>query len=79
MMRDFNPVFNIQISYSKWKRVFRILYQSTTKCWVFFIFLLKAKGREEDYPFATYKCMFTITLPKGAQKKKKEVRKALHK
>jgi len=79
MMRDFSPVFNIQISYSKWKRVFRILYQSTTKCWVLFIFLLKAKEREEDYAFATYKCMFTITLPEGAQKKKKEVRKALHK
>jgi hypothetical protein len=36
---------------------------------------LKAKEREENYAFAIYKCMFTITLPEGAQKKKKEVRK----
>jgi hypothetical protein len=43
---------------------------------VLFTFLLKAKEREEDYAFAIYKCMFTITLLEGAQKKKKEVRKA---
>jgi hypothetical protein len=37
---------------------------------------LKAKEREEDYAFAIYKCMFTITLPEGAQKKRKRLEKA---
>jgi hypothetical protein len=31
---------------------------------VLFTFLLKAKEREEDYAFAIYKCMFTITKGK---------------
>jgi hypothetical protein len=37
---------------------------------VLFIFLLKAKEREEDYAFAIYKCMFTITLPERCTKEK---------